>query len=75
MKFMTAQEMVSSLYRGGLTDKGIADETGVSQPTITRIRNGLHADPKHATWARILKAYSRSQSRAERKASHKARPT
>lgn len=57
----SAREMVLALYQGGMTDDEIAAATDVSQPTITRIRNGKHAEPRHSTWAAISDAYLKRQ--------------
>lgn len=60
--------MVSALYRGGMTDGQIAEETEISQPTITRIRNGKHTEPRHRTWRAISELYLRKQADAARNA-------
>lgn len=49
--------MVAALYEAGMTDKVIAEKTGSTQATITRIRNGVHSEPKHKTWAAINQFY------------------
>lgn len=56
---LSAKQMLVELSESGLTDEQIAEETRVSQPTITRIRNGVHAEPRHSTWAAINEAYVR----------------
>lgn len=49
--------MLTALKAAGMTDDQIAIETHVSQPTITRLRNGTHKEPRHRTWAAISEAY------------------
>jgi transcriptional regulator with XRE-family HTH domain len=53
--------MVEALYAGGMTDGEIAEQTGISQATINRIRNGMHAEPKHSTWVSINTLYLQRQ--------------
>ena len=60
MATISAQDMVVALAQG-MTDQEIADATGVSQPTITRIRNGVQVDPKHSTWEAISQVYLSKQ--------------
>jgi predicted transcriptional regulator len=56
--------MVEALYTGGMTDQQIATATGISQASITRIRNGKQADPKYATWSAISELYLQKQAEA-----------
>lgn len=69
MSLLSAQEMLVTLAEAGLTDDQIAGETKLSQPTVTRIRNGVHAEPRHSTWAAINEAYQRRFSPSPQSAS------
>lgn len=59
MSLLTAKQMLVELTEAGMTDEEIAKEAEVSQPTVTRIRNGVHAEPKHNTWAAIHGVYTK----------------
>jgi predicted transcriptional regulator len=56
---MKAKRMLGALRRLGWSDHAIARSTRVSQPTITRIRNGVQKDPKQSTVERIEKLHAR----------------
>lgn len=60
--------MLIALYEGGVSEQQIAEETGISQATVNRIRNGVHGEPKHSTWAAISQLYLKKQAEAARPA-------
>lgn len=64
MSTLTAREMLAALNESGLTDQKIAEETGSTQATITRIRNGVHSEPKHKTWSAIQEFFLRRAAEA-----------
>jgi len=39
---MNIKDILTKLYESGMTDKAIGIEIGASQPTVTRLRNGVH---------------------------------
>lgn len=46
MLFTMFQKIVEEICASGLTEQQIAEKTGVSQPTINRLRRGQTSDPK-----------------------------
>jgi transcriptional regulator with XRE-family HTH domain len=50
---MTPQDMIKTLTMVGWRQKQIAQRTGTSQGTISRIANGVHKDCQHALAMRI----------------------
>jgi transcriptional regulator with XRE-family HTH domain len=59
MNVMTASEKIASLKAAGLSGVEIAKETGISQPTISRIERGIHSEPKETAVRAIDALYSR----------------
>lgn len=55
----TIQDMLAELVVGGMSDAEISRETEIPQPTITRIRNGVHADTKYEYGKRVEALYQR----------------
>jgi len=51
------QSLVMALFAAGDTQQVIADKTGISQATISRIADGTHTDPRSSTVDRI-RAYA-----------------
>lgn len=45
----TPQKHVEQIIKAGYSQTYIAEQTGISQPTISRILSGEHTDPKSST--------------------------
>ena len=48
-------QLVSTLQQAGWSQEEIAAAVGVSQPTICRILNGQHRDPRYSVVQRLRK--------------------
>ncbi|EES1934954.1 transcriptional regulator [Escherichia coli] len=57
MSGLTPQEMVKSLIDSGYTQNQIAEITGVKQSSISRLRTGVHSDPRFSTVRAIEKLF------------------
>jgi len=51
-----AESLQALMAARELSDNKLAELSGVSQPTVTRIRRGMVEDPKHATLERLAAA-------------------
>lgn len=40
---MSVQELISQIKKFGLSDREIGARTNITQPTVTRLKNGKHA--------------------------------
>ena len=60
---MKPKEIVNIIRDSGLSDNEIARKTGLSQPTITRIRNG-QADVRLSTVNKLMELYTQLYERA-----------
>lgn len=60
---MKPKEIVNVIRDSGLSDNEIARKTGLSQPTITRIRNG-QADVRLSTVNKLMELYTQLYERA-----------
>lgn len=49
----TPKEIVDQALAAGFSQSFLQQETGISQPTISRIKSGAHADPKSSTFAKL----------------------
>ncbi|WP_414673443.1 helix-turn-helix domain-containing protein [Methylophaga sp. UBA2689] len=54
---MNTKQQIQKLLDAGYTQNFIAAQTGVSQPTISRILRDLHHDMKASTASSIAKLY------------------
>lgn len=62
------QNMLSDLCLLGFTQADISMETGIPQATISRILNGVHADPKFSSAHAISMMYDRVLRSVKRRA-------
>ena len=53
--------------------KEVAQEVGISLPSLYDLRNGETADPRHSVGARILAIHKRELAKQARKAAYEAR--
>lgn len=53
----TPKQLLETLNQAGFSDAEIARQTGITQPTIQRIRTGQHEDPKTSSASAIQKFY------------------
>lgn len=53
MTLRPPQEIVKSLVEAGYSQAVIAERAGVTQPTISRILSGDHADPKSSVLSKL----------------------
>lgn len=56
MDTLSSSEKLQALLTAGLTTVEVARETGISQPTISRIATGRHAEPRERS-VRAIDAY------------------
>jgi DNA-binding CsgD family transcriptional regulator len=56
---MNIQTMLTALSEKGLTDEKIAAEIGATQPTVTRLRNGVHKKTDYERYNQVLAIYQR----------------
>lgn len=49
----TPKEIVDQALAAGFSQSFLQQETGISQPTISRIKSGDHADPKSSTLTKL----------------------
>lgn len=54
---MHVAKMIESIIKAGYSEPEIAHLCDLSQPTINRIRNGIHRDPKTSTTQKIARIY------------------
>lgn len=57
---MTTNEIVKALLKSGLTQEQIADESGLSQTTISRLYTGKQQDTNLSDGMRLIALYERS---------------
>ncbi len=55
---MDIAQMIEQLLNKGLTETELAEEAGVAQATISRIRTGVTANPLYKTVKRIEEIYN-----------------
>lgn len=67
MSQVSAREMVAVLFANGMSERAIAEATGTTQPTINRIRTGVHAEPRFSTWTAITELYLAKQAESARR--------
>lgn len=58
---MDAATLIEELLRRGFTQHDIARETGITQPTISRVRRGEHGDPRLSTFAALKAMHERTK--------------
>ena len=56
----TPQQMIRSLVDANFTQQKICTETGIPQPTLSRILSGKHSDPRTSTSEKLRTLYERS---------------
>lgn len=65
---MEAQALVNTLLRTGLTQEEIEKETGIPQPTISKVKRGKHADIRLSYFRALEALRDRIEARDKRKA-------
>jgi orotate phosphoribosyltransferase-like protein len=59
MNNIDIRKALHELHQIGMTDKKIGVEIDVSQPTVTRLRNGVQNSTKFETGVEIMKLHER----------------
>lgn len=49
----TPKSLLEQIITAGYSQTYISDKTGISQPTISRILSGAHADPYSSTMTKL----------------------
>jgi transcriptional regulator with XRE-family HTH domain len=60
---MNASQLLKKLQEFGLTEIGIADELGICQSSVNKIKRGIIKNPSHATARGIDMLYHRMLSK------------
>lgn len=65
MKFITAKEIILCLEKQGLTQIQIAQLVGLSQSTVSLIRNDKRKEIKHSTYQAFLSLFMQTRGNNE----------